>query len=78
MKAFLDTLARRRAVLVERSAAQRGEIAAAAADIRGISAVPIAIGASAAAALLAASPRLRGWAVRGWAVYAFVRQLLGR
>jgi hypothetical protein len=78
MKAVLDALARRRAALVERSAAQRGEIAAAAADIRGISAVPIAVGASAAAALLASSPRLRGWAVRGWAAYAFVRQLLGR
>ena len=78
MKAYLDTLVRRRAALVERSAAQRGEIAAAAADIRGISSMPIAIGASAAAALLAASPKLRGWAVRGWAVYAFVRQLLGR
>lgn len=78
MKAFLDSLSRRREALVERSAGQRGRIAAAAADIRSISAMPIAIGASAAAALLASSPKLRGWAVRGWAVYAFVRQLLGR
>jgi hypothetical protein len=78
MKLFLDSLARRREALVERSAEQRGRIAAAAADIRGISAMPIALGASAAAALLASSPKLRGWAVRGWAVYAFVRQLLGR
>jgi hypothetical protein len=78
MKAFLDTLARRRAALIERSAAQRGAIAAAAADLRDFSALPVALGASAAAALLAASPKLRGWAVRGWAVYAFVRQLLAR
>jgi hypothetical protein len=78
MIAFLDSLARRRTALVERSAAQRGEIAAAAADIRRVSAAPVLLGASAAAALLAASPKLRGWAVRGWAVYAFVRQLAGR
>lgn len=78
MKAFLDSLARRRAALLERSAAQRGEIRAAVTDIRRISAAPLLLGASAAAALLAASPKLRGWAIRGWAVYAFVRQLAGR
>jgi len=78
MKAFLDALARRRAALVERSTAQRGEIAAAVTGIRRVSAAPVLLGASAAAALLASSPKLRGWAVRGWAVYAFARQLLGR
>lgn len=78
MNAFLDSLARRRAALVERSASQRGEIEAAAADIRRLSAAPVLLGASAAAALLAASPKLREWAVRGWAAYAFVRQLAGR
>lgn len=78
MKGTLEALGRRREALVERSEKQRGEIVAAAAEIRRVSAAPVLLGASAAAALLAASPKLRGWAVRGWAVYAFVRQLLGR
>lgn len=78
MKAFLEALGRRREALVERSAAQRERIVSAATDIRRVSAAPALLGASAAAALLASSPKLRGWAVRGWAVYAFVRQLLGR
>jgi len=78
MKTFLDALVRRRDALVERSAQQRAAIAAAAADIRRVSAAPVLLGASVAATLLASSPRLRGWAVRGWAAYAFVRQLRGR
>ena len=78
MKAFLDSLVRRRVALVERSAAQRGQIVVAAAQIRRASAAPVLLGASVAATLLASSPKLRGWAVRGWATYSFVRQLLGR
>ncbi len=78
MKAILDSLVRRRAALVERSAAQRGKIVVAVADIRRASAAPVLLGASVAATLLASSPQLRGWAVRGWATYSFVRQLLGR
>ena len=65
MTAFLDALVRRREALVERSAQQRGAIAAAVADIRRITAAPVLLGASVAAALLASSPKLRGWAVSG-------------
>ncbi len=78
MKAFLDSLVRRRAALVERSAAQRGRIVLAVADMRRASAAPVLLGASVAATLLASSPKVRGWVVKGWATYSFVRQLLGR
>jgi hypothetical protein len=78
MRPFFEGLARRRAALVERSATQRGEIAAAVTGIRRTSAQPLLLGAGIAATLLASSPKLRSWVVRGWAVYAFVRQILGR
>jgi len=78
VSAFFETLARRRAALVERSAAQRGEVVAAVTDMRRASAEPLLLGAGIAATLLASSPKLRSWVVRGWAVFAFVRQLLGR
>ena len=78
MSAFFETLARRRAALVARSATQRDEIAAAVTGIRRTSAEPLLLGAGIAATLLVSSPKLRRWVVRGWAVYAFVRQLLGR
>lgn len=78
MSAFFEALARRREALVERSTAQRGEIAVAAAAVRRTSAEPLLLGAGIAATLLASSPKLRAWVVRGWAVYAFVRQLIGR
>lgn len=78
MRPFFEGLARRRAALIERSAAQRGEIAAAVTGMRRAAAEPLLIGAGLAATLLAASPRLRGWVVQAWTVYVFVRQLLKR
>jgi hypothetical protein len=78
VSAFFDALARRRAALVERSATQRDEIAATVTGMRRTSAQPLLLGAGIAATLLASSPKLRSWVVRGWAVFAFVRQLLGR
>jgi len=67
-----------RTALVERSTAQRRELAEAVTGVRRASAEPLLLGAGIAATLLASSPKLRAWVVRGWAVYAFVRQLLGR
>jgi len=78
VSAFFETLARRRAALVERSAVQRGKVVAAVTGMRRTSAQPLLLGAGIAATLLASSPKLRSWMVRGRAVYAFVRQLLGR
>ncbi|HEY7742438.1 MAG TPA: hypothetical protein VIA19_05260 [Burkholderiales bacterium] len=78
MNAFFETMARRREALVARSAAQRGDVAAAVAGVRRAAAEPLLLGAGIAVTLLASSPKLRSWAVRGWAVYAFVRQLIGR
>ena len=78
MRAFFDTLARRRTALIARSTAQRGELATAVEGMRRAFAEPLLLGAGIAVTLLTSSPRLRGWVVRAWAVYAFVRQLLPR
>lgn len=78
MNAFFEALARRREVLVERSAAQRRELTEAVTDMRSASAEPLLLGAGIAVTLLASSPKLRRWLVRGWAIYAFVRQLIIR
>jgi NAD/NADP transhydrogenase alpha subunit len=78
VSAFLDALVRRRTALIERSTAQRGEVAAAVAGVRRAAAEPLLLGAGVAATLLTSSPKLRGWVVRAWAVYAFVRRLLDR
>ena len=78
MRAILDALVRRRTALIERSTAQRGEVAAAVAGVRRAAAEPLLLGAGIAATLLTSSPKLRGWVVRAWAVYAFVRRLLDR
>jgi hypothetical protein len=78
VRAFFDTLARRRAALIARSTAQRGEVTAAVAGVRRASAEPLLLGAGIAVTLLSSSPKLRGWVVRALAVYAFVRQLLQR
>jgi hypothetical protein len=78
MSAFFEALARRRAALVERSAAQRDEVTAAVESLRRASAEPLLLGAGLAATLLASSPKLRGWVVRGWAAYAFLRRLFDR
>ena len=78
MRTFLDTVVRRRTALVERSTAQRGEVAAAVAGVRRAAAEPLLLGAGIAVTLLTSSPKLRGWLVRGWAVYVFIRRLLDR
>lgn len=78
MSAFFESLARRRAALVQRSTRQRGDIAAAVASVRRASMEPLLLGAGIAATLLTSSPKLRGWAVRGWALYAFLRRLFDR
>jgi len=75
---FLDALVRRRTALIERSTAQRGEVAAAVAGVRRAAAEPLLLGAGVAVTLLTSSPKLRGWVVRAWAVYIFVRRLLHR
>lgn len=76
MRALLATLARRRAALVERSAAQRAEIATAVAGVGRAAAEPLALGLAAGLALAGGSPRLRAWLVRAWVIGAFVRRLL--
>jgi len=78
VRAFFESLVRRRAALIARSTAQRGEIAAAATAMRRASAEPLLVGAGIAVTLLSSSPKLRGWVVRAWAIYAFIRQLLKR
>ena len=78
MRAFFDTLARRRAALIERSTAQRRELTEAVTGMRRASAEPLLLGAGIAVTLLTSSPKLRGWVVRAWAVYVFVRRLLHR
>lgn len=78
MSAFFESLARRRAALVERSTKQRGDVAATVASVRRASAEPLLLGAGIAVTLLTTSPKLRGWLVRGWALYAFLRRLLDR
>jgi hypothetical protein len=76
MRAVLATLERRRAALVERSAAQRGEVVAAVAGMRRAVAEPLNLALGAAVALAGASPRLRPWFVRAWVIGALVRRLL--
>lgn len=78
MSAFFEVLARRRAALVERSSTQRIELTEAVAGVQRASAEPLLLGAGIAATLLTTSPKLRSWVVRGWTIYAFARQILGR
>jgi hypothetical protein len=76
MRAVLAMLARRRAALVERSALQRAEIVATVGGARRAAAEPLVLALGAMAVLAGASPRLRGWLVRGWVAYALVRRLM--
>lgn len=78
MKEFHDALVRRRVALVERSSAQRKQVADAATDLRRAAATPLLLGVGVAATLLSSSPRLRGWVVRAWAAYSLIRRLLDR
>lgn len=76
MRELLASLAQRRAALVERSVAQRAEIAAAAGGVRRAAVEPLVLGLGVAVALAGGSPRLRAWLVRAWVIGAFVRRLL--
>ncbi|MDH3320153.1 MAG: hypothetical protein OEO84_10750 [Betaproteobacteria bacterium] len=76
MRAVLATLARRRASLVERSAAERAALVTSLAGMRRAATEPLALGLGAAVALLGSTPRLRAWLVRAWVAYALVRRLL--
>jgi hypothetical protein len=78
MNLSLDALARRREALVERSAAQRAEIASAVERTRNSVTAPLLLSGGAAVALLSSSPKLRSWLVRAWAVYALVQRIQGR
>jgi hypothetical protein len=75
---LLESLGRRRAALIERSARQRGEIRSALAGARRALEEPLVLGLGAAVTLLSASPRMRTWFVRAWIAGAFLRRLLGR
>jgi hypothetical protein len=74
MNLSLEALARRRAELVQRSGAQRAEIAASIDRTRNAVTAPVLLGAGGLVALLSTSPKLREWMVRAWAVYALVRR----
>jgi hypothetical protein len=74
MNLSLEALARRREALVQRSGAQRAEIAATVERTRNAATAPVLLGAGGLVALVSASPKLRSWLVRAWAVYALVRR----
>ena len=74
MNLSLEALARRREALVQRSGAQRAEIAAAIERARNASTAPLLLGAGGLVALISTSPKLRSWLVRAWAFYALVRR----
>ena len=79
VRAFLDGLVRRRTALVERSTAQRGDSRRRGGGACRVRPPPrLLLGVGLAITLLTSSPKLRGWLVRGWAVYVLVRRLLGR
>jgi hypothetical protein len=74
MNLSLEALARRRDALVRRSEAQRAGIAATLERTRNAATAPVLLGAGGLVALVSASPKLRSWLVRAWAVYALVRR----
>ena len=74
MNLSLEALARRREALVQRSSAQRAEIASAIVRARNASTAPVLLGAGGLVALISTSPKLRSWLVRAWAFYALVRR----
>jgi len=74
MNLSLEALARRREALIQRSTAQRAEIATAVDRTRNAATAPVLLGAGGLVAMVSASPKLRSWLVRAWAVYALVRK----
>ena len=77
MNLSLEALSRRREALVQRSSAQRADIAAAVERTRNAVTAPLLLGGGAAVALLSSSRKLRRWLVRAWAFYALVRRFKG-
>jgi len=71
----LAQLVRRRQTLLERSAAQRATVAAAARSLQEASATPMMLALGAAGAVLAVSPRLRRWTSRALTAYMLLRRL---
>jgi hypothetical protein len=78
MNLSLEALARRREALIQRSSAQRAEIASAVERTRNAAAGPLLLGAGGVVALLSSSPKLRSWLVRAWAFYSLVRRIKGK
>jgi hypothetical protein len=78
MNLSIKALAQRREALIQRSIAQRAEIAAAVERMQTASTAPLLLGAGAGVALLSSSPALRSWLVRAWAFYALVRRIKGQ
>ena len=74
MNLSLETLARRREALVQRSTAQRAEISSAIRRASNATTAPVLLGAGGLVTLISASPKLRSWLVRAWAFYALVRR----
>lgn len=74
MNLSLEALARRREALVQRSGAQRAQIASAIERARNASTAPMLLGAGGLVALISTSPKLRSWLVRAWAFYSLVRR----
>ena len=77
MNLSLRALARRREALIQRSSAQRAEVAGAVERLENAVTAPLLLGAGAGVALLSSSPALRTWLVRAWAFYALVRRIKG-
>jgi hypothetical protein len=78
MNLSIRALARRREALIQRSSAQRAEIAGAVERMENAATAPLLLGAGAGVALLSSSPALRSWLVRAWAFYALVRRIKGQ
>ena len=78
MNFSIRALSRRREALIQRSSAQRAEIAGAVERMQNAATAPLLLGAGAGVALLSSSPALRSWLVRAWAFYALVRRIKGQ
>lgn len=78
MNLSIRALARRREALIQRSGAQRAEIAGAVERMENAATAPLLLTAGAGVGLLSASPALRSWLVRAWAFYALVRRIKGQ
>ena len=78
MNLSLESLARRRESLVQRSALQRAAIAGAVESAQNAATGPLLLGAGGLVALVSSLPRLRRWLVHAWAFYALVRRIKGK